>query len=358
VALVYEALMKRDSPLHALGITTLEQKVYEALLANPGAFLTEVARHARNTKSTTARTLKALEIKGLANRLPERTPRYYATPPDVAIDLLFTKRQDELQRARALAQRWQGRQRPAPDNEQPIEIVSGRDAIMHRFQHMHRSSRSEIVCFERPPYVVSATYHYADVQKDAMARGVGLRTIIDPSVLDIPGKLESLKRNIAHGEHIRVLPRMPLKMLIADRRLALVPLSLEQARDIALVLRTSLLLDALCELFETLWERATPFGTAAVSVRTPERARRLVDGDTLVSLLAAGMNDKSIAQELGISARTLERRILELLKALDAKTRFQAGWQSAHRTRLGGGARAAHPQAHGEPRAFPEERET
>lgn len=332
----YEAAMKRDFPLHALGITALEQRVYEALLANPGAALSDVARHLRSTRSMTARTLKSLEIKGLTNRLPERTPRYFPTPPDVAVDLLFTKRQDELQRARVVAQQWQGRQRPASDSEQPIEIVSGRDAIMHRFQHMHRSSHDEIVCLERPPYVVSATYRYADVQQDAMARGVGLRTIIDTSVLDIPGKLESLRRNIANGEHIRVLPRMPLKLLIADRRLALVPLSLEQARDIALVLRTSLLLDALCELFEILWERATPFGTAAVSMRHPDRARRPVDGDTLVSLLAAGMNDKSIAQELGISARTLERRILELFKTLDSKTRFQAGWQSAHRTRLAG----------------------
>jgi sugar-specific transcriptional regulator TrmB len=269
----------------------------------------------------------------MANRLPERTPRYFPTPPDVAVDLLFTKRQDELQRARAVAQQWQSKQRQASGKEQPIEIVSGREAIMHRFQHMHRSSREEIVCLERPPYVVSATYHYADVQQVAMARGVGLRTIIDTSVLDIPGKLESLRRNIANGEEIRVLPRMPLKMLIADRRLALVPLSLEQARDIALVLRTSLLLDALCELFEILWERGTPFGTAAVAMPNSERARRAVDGDTLVSLLAAGMNDKSIAQELGISARTLERRILDLFRSLDSKTRFQAGWQSAHRTR-------------------------
>jgi sugar-specific transcriptional regulator TrmB len=326
--------MRRDSPLRALGIDEAEQKVYESLLAHPGATLAEVARHARATKAATARTLKSLEIKGLANRLPERTPRYLPTPPDVAVDLLFTKRQDELQRARAVAQQWQTRQRPLSDHEQPIEIVSGRDAIMHRFQHMHRSSREEIVCLERPPYVVSATYRYADVQQDAMARGVGLRTIIDTSVLEIPGKLESLRRNVATGEYIRVLPRMPLKLLIADRRLALVPLSLEQARDIALVLRTSLLLDALCELFEILWERATPFGTAAVSMKQPDRTRRAVDGDTLVSLLAAGMNDKSIAQELGISARTLERRILELFRTLDSKTRFQAGWQSAHRTRL------------------------
>ena len=141
-----------------------------------------------------------------------------------------------------------------------------------------------------------------------------------------------IDRRIASGEVIRILPRMPMKLLIADRRLALVPLTLEQARDIALVLRPSLLLDALLDLFETMWERAAPFGTAAVSVPRSEKARRAIDFDRLVSLLAAGMNDKSIAQELGVSARTLERRILDLVKVLDARTRFQAGWQAAHRS--------------------------
>ena len=330
---LYEAAMKTQSPLLVLGITPLEQRIYEVLLDAPGSTVAHLARHARITRAAAARVLKSLEVKGLANRLPERISRYFPTPPEVAVDLLITKKQDELQRARTVTQRWQGKFRPALVEEQPIEVISGRDAIMHRFQHMHRTSKHEIICFERPPYVVSATHRYADVQEQAMARGVGLRTLIDSSVLEIPGKLESIKRNIANGEIVRVLPRMPLKMLVADRRLALVPLTLEQARDIALVLRSSLLLDALCELFEVMWERGSPFGTAAVQLQRQGKARREVSADALVSLLAAGMNDKSIAQEFGISARTLERRVLELLRSLDSKTRFQAGWQAAHRSR-------------------------
>jgi len=324
--------MKHESPLVVLGISAEEQKIYETLLAIPGSALPDIARRARMTRPRALRVVRALEAKGIANRLPERVSRYFPTPPEVAVDLLMTKKQDELQRARVIAQRWQSKLRPATVEEPPIEIISGRETIMRRFQHIHRISEKEIVCLERPPYVVSATYHYADVQKHAMARGVGLRTIIDTSVLDIPGKLESLRRNIATGESIRILTRMPMKLLIADRRLALVPLSLEQARDIALVLRPSLLLDALLELFEIMWDRAAPFGTADLAIPRSEKARRSVDADGLVSLLATGMNDKSIAQEFGISARTLERRILELLKMLDSRTRFQAGWQAAHRS--------------------------
>jgi len=41
------------------------------------------------------------------------------------------------------------------------------------------------------------------------------------------------------------------------------------------------------------------------------------------------MNDKSIEHELGMSSRTLARRIVELTGRLGASTRFQAGWLAA-----------------------------
>jgi DNA-binding NarL/FixJ family response regulator len=55
------------------------------------------------------------------------------------------------------------------------------------------------------------------------------------------------------------------------------------------------------------------------------------ESEQLVSLLAGGLNDKTIASELGISTRTLDRRILTLMRSLGARTRFQAGWVAARR---------------------------
>jgi len=324
--------MSDDSPLLALGVSSDEQKAYEFLLANPGSTAAEVAREVVWPARRAGLVLRALEAKGMANCLPERTPRYLPTSPEVALDLLTTRKRDELQRARVIAGRWQSKVRRTSFEEQPIEIITGREAISHMFQHMHRSAREEILCLERPPYVMHPTYPYFAVQKQALARGVVLRNIVDAAVLDAPGKAEMLRKEVEDGENTRVLVNLPMKLVVADRRTALIPLTLEQARDIALVLRPSLLLDTLCELFEILWDRATPFGTAAVSLQPSDKVRRSVDADRLAALLAAGMNDKSIAQELGISARTLERRILELLKHLGARTRFQAGWQAALRS--------------------------
>ena len=334
--------MTDESPLLVLGVSLEEQNAYEFLLANPGSTAADVARDARWSTRRAGRVLKSLEANGMANCLPERTPRYLPTPPEVALDLLTTRKQEELQRARAVAGRWQSKVRRPSFEEQPIEIITGREAISHMFQHLHRSARQEILCLERAPYVNSPTHRYFDVQKQALARGVVLRNIIDPSILDAPGKAESLRREVEDGENTRVLVNLPMKMVIADHRTALIPLTLEQTRDIALVLRPCLSLDALCELFEILWNRGTPFGTAAVSVPAADKVRRSTDADRLASLLAAGMNDKSIAQELGVSARTLERRILELFRHLDARTRFQAGWQAAMRTASAAAPRARH----------------
>jgi Bacterial regulatory proteins, luxR family len=49
----------------------------------------------------------------------------------------------------------------------------------------------------------------------------------------------------------------------------------------------------------------------------------------LVSLLTMGINDKTIASELDLSMRTLNRRVSELMSALGARSRFQAGWLAA-----------------------------
>jgi sugar-specific transcriptional regulator TrmB len=324
--------MKDPSPLLPLGVSAEEQEAYEFLLAHPGSTAADVGRGTGWSGRRASHALKSLEAKGMANRLPERIPRYLPMPPEVALELLTTRKQEELQGARAIAARWQSKVHRTPFEEQPVEIITGREAISQMFQHLHRSARQEVLCLERPPYVISPTFHYFSVQKQAMARGVALRNIIDAAVLEAPGKVELLRKDVEDGEVIRLLARLPMKLVIADRRTALIPLTLEQTRDIALVLRPSLLLDSLCELFEILWERATPFGTAAVAMDLSDRSRHPVDADRLVALLAAGMNDKSIAEELGISARTLERRIVEVSRGLGARTRFQAGWQAALRS--------------------------
>jgi DNA-binding NarL/FixJ family response regulator len=75
--------------------------------------------------------------------------------------------------------------------------------------------------------------------------------------------------------------------------------------------------------FEQLWARAAPLDEPAT-----ERSdlRRF-----LLEQLAAGAQDEQIARRLGLSLRTVRRRVAEVMTELGASSRFQAGVEAARR---------------------------
>ena len=112
-----------------------------------------------------------------------------------------------------------------------------------------------------------------------------------------------------------MLRDVPLKLVVVDRRTALLP----TGPDVVVELGPSSLLDALLRLFDLLWRQASPL-TPSVS-----EGPLTSDDQQLLSLAAAGLTDQAIARRLGVAQRTVERRMQRILKALDATTRFQAG---------------------------------
>ncbi len=92
--------------------------------------------------------------------------------------------------------------------------------------------------------------------------------------------------------------------------------------------------------FERSWPGAEPFPTSV----SPDAARSLSDElrRTIVRLLSEGLEDKVIARRLGMSERTCQRHIAEIMRAVGAKSRFQAGCLlSGHPPRDGAGGACA-----------------
>jgi hypothetical protein len=158
---------------------------------------------------------------------------------------------------------------------------------------------------------------------------VRVRTISDNSLLESSGALERIKGDVARGEQARMQPALPFKMMIFDRKAAVISLdSVRPENAPTLLVHGGALLDALCLLFEFVWERATP-------IMLNRGNTRIDNGDDdefaaeLIPLLSAGLNDKAIAAELGISSATLNRRMSELMRKTGTRTRFQLGWHAA-----------------------------
>ena len=245
------------------------------------------------------------------------------TRPDVAVDVLVARKQAELAAVQAQA-RGLLEELPRDQGAEPqdyLEIVRGREAVAHRFQQLQQTTQVELMVLDRPPYAQEVTEPNQG-EFELLGRGVRSRGIYAPEAIEQPASLHGLRQAVEAGEEARVHPNLPLKLAISDRAAALLPLTGDESTESALVIRASMLLEALIALFELLWASAVPL---------PDESHPGHDVE-LVALLAAGLKDETIARHLGISGRSLSRRTNKLMADLGARTRFQGGIQA---TRLG-----------------------
>jgi sugar-specific transcriptional regulator TrmB len=327
-----------EGPLKIFGISEAEEQAYRWLLSHPNSTTKDFAQvHALTLRK--AQTLfDGIESWGLATRTLSKPRRYVPVAPDMAIETLARGHQNAIAHAlSAIPELQKQAAYQSNTSEQLVELITGKEATYQAYERMPRIAKKEIIGMIRPPMLISRLDLPPErdhpEQRQAQERGVQLRSIIDSNFLALSGSLDTVRGDMKAGEQVRVVRRLPFKMLLTDRRLALIPLDLQRFDSPVLLVRSPALIDALYALFEVLWKRATPIPlTRDRHVMIEEQSAQFPEKlEELISAMAAGLNDKSISSELNLSRRTLNRRIAELMRLLDTRTRFQAGWRAALR---------------------------
>jgi DNA-binding CsgD family transcriptional regulator len=160
---------------------------------------------------------------------------------------------------------------------------------------------------------------------------VRCRSIYEASVMDDPVGRRIMRACAEAGEHARLLPQVPMKMKLADYTTAMLPLTTAGTGG-ALLVRAPVIIAALREYFEMLWERATPLAPQ----RPAPPADRLTPAQHVVlGLMAEGMHDDAIARRAGISTTTVRRHIAAILGRLNVTSRFAAGAAAQRRGWIG-----------------------
>ncbi|MDX3237991.1 helix-turn-helix transcriptional regulator [Streptomyces sp. ME03-5709C] len=209
------------------------------------------------------------------------------------------------------------------------EVIHGEAEQQHVVEQLQREARKEVVTFVRPPYVVPGGN---TVQRERLAAGVGYRSLYETSALVYPGAAD-MPGFVEPGELARAAPSVPMKLMVVDAERALLPLSGGRDRSVVssaglLLLHPSVLVDALLELFEDRWLRGTPLRMPSPggSGEDPGFPGSPELDEQLLSLLMSGLPDKAIASQLGISLRTLQRRIRSLMESTGTANRTQLAW--------------------------------
>ncbi|MGW7042506.1 helix-turn-helix transcriptional regulator [Streptomyces avermitilis] len=317
--------------LGAIGLDGAHESAYRALVSMGAADVPDLARRLTLGEYDTERALRRLERHGLAAQSSARPGRWVAAPPGVALGALLTQQRHELEKAELaaalLAEEYRA-QATEPAVHDLVEVVIGAAAVSQRFLQLQLGASDEVCALVTgTPVAVSGTEN--DAEEQAADRGVGYRVVLEREVLDQPTGIVELSAALGRDEQVRVVDRVPTKLVIADRTLAMVPLTSHTAEPAALVVHASGLLELLSGLFESVWRGALPLRLStggAVDEQEPDGPDS-TDLEVL-SLLLAGLTDASVAKQLDLGLRTVQRRVKRLMELTGVTTRLQLGWHA------------------------------
>jgi DNA-binding CsgD family transcriptional regulator len=150
---------------------------------------------------------------------------------------------------------------------------------------------------------------------DAAMRGRGLRLRSMGLPID-----DRDARYAGLGDEFRELDAVPLKLMIYDRQVALFPADPLNFEAGLIEVRDPALVEQFCGLFNRLWTAGRDprrAGVAPVQLTTRETR--------IVTLLADGQSESSVAAELDLSRRTVNYALRDLMDRLGVENRFQLG---------------------------------
>lgn len=153
-------------------------------------------------------------------------------------------------------------------------------------------------------------------------RGVKMRTLYQHAARRSSETREYVSAVVAAGGEVRTLDEFFNRMLIFDRRIAVIPSP--EGVDVAVAVREPSVVAYLVDVFERAWERGRPFGHGDAStlkdIAGEQRSMTL-------RMLIEGHSDPAASKRLGVSPRTYAGYVADLKEEFGVDTRFQLGYE-------------------------------
>lgn len=159
-----------------------------------------------------------------------------------------------------------------------------------------------------------------------LERGAKIRTLYQHSARRNSTTREYVAAVTERGAEVRTLDEFFNRMIVIDRRVAVIPSPNDL--KVAIAIHEPSVVAYLVDVFERSWERARPFTSREVAVMKDIAVEQRL---MTLRMLIEGHSDPVSAKRLGVSPRTYAGYIADLKEEFEAETRFQLGYTIGRR---------------------------
>jgi len=282
-----------------IGLSSNEVKSYLSLLERDTLSVAEVSKLAGIPPPNAYRSLDKLMSKGLCVSKPGPTKKYAASDPssledkflgqvDEAIKIELESFKEKLhhgieKKEKEMSEKKQAAkeniksliQELTPQYESRqletgpldfIEVIKDPLQVHKRFMHLVSEAKEEILAFTKPPFSGprKRLEEQAEPEKKVLRQGIRIRNIyeIPTEKEEIEWRFKDIDRAVKLGEEARVMKKLPMKMVILDRKIVMLALADPLSKQTSLttqIVEHRDLANSLRILFDTLWEQAEDY---------------------------------------------------------------------------------------------------
>lgn len=208
-----------------------------------------------------------------------------------------------------------------------LERITDRERVVRRVRDVVAEARHEVLNLHAGTVPTPEQLEGARrVDLDLLDRGVAVHTVCPHAFADYPHHREYAQLLAEHGAQTRFADRVPHRLLVVDRRTAIVPIDTDNPARGAVVVREPAVVRCLHQLASTILRGSASLDDAMTAQEGPTDLERRV-----LMLMSSGLTDTVSAKRLSVTERQFRRYVARVMDRLGAQSRFQAGVRAVER---------------------------
>lgn len=261
-------IASRINLMKQLGFTEYEVKCYLALFERESLSVSEIAAIAGIPRPKAYEVLKKLLAKGLIVSIVGPKSKYAASNPEIFRQLSHETLKQSIKEVDQLATELGSLFQKNRDNDNPIDFIkvySNPAQIHSKFLELFSKTKNEVLSLTKPPFAfanIKQREEQYKVQLEATIKGVITRNIYEAPPPEEAKEFYTVrlsKKTVNKGDEDRELDKLPIKLIIFDKKACLFSIKspLQENKSlVALCAEHETLVMSFKYLFESLWEKA------------------------------------------------------------------------------------------------------